>query len=282
MIAGRFAELTNIGNGAFSRVYRAVDTVSNTPVAIKIDVTGQKTGRNNSPLILYEAAVLRALSHVKGVPQVSWTGEIEDDNKKLVPAIAMQILGSDLENIVEKKGPLTPYSAAVISRSLLQTIKQVHETGYLHRDIKPANIMIGAPGDNSVYICDFGLSKRYLDAAGAHIKNTKKRGVTGTIRYCSPYLHRGEESSRRDDILSIAYVMISLVTAHLPWQSPPKRSREEVGRLKMLIDPKVLCAGCPSQFETVYNSATQLGYYDEPRYDEMCGVLLGLKRDSGR
>lgn len=278
MIAGRFAHPTVIGNGAFSRVYSAVDTASNTSVAIKIDVTGQKTGRNNSPLILYEAAVLRALSHIKGIPSVAWTGDIEDDNNKPVPALAMQILGNDLENIVGKKGPLTGYSAAVIARSLFNTIKQVHDSGYLHRDIKPANIMIGAPGDNSVYICDFGLSKRYLDATGAHIQNTKKRGVTGTIRYCSPYSHVGEESSRRDDAVSITYVMISLVTNHLPWQSPPKRSREEIGRIKMMIDPKVLCAGCPAQFQCVYQAAMKLGFYDTPAYGEMSSTLSTVTR----
>ena len=104
------------------------------------------------------------------------------------------------------------------TRSLIRTIAHVHSRGFLHRDIKPANCMVGYGDDDMIYLSDFGLSKRFLQQDGAHIPITKKEGVTGTPRFCSVNVHEKIESSRRDDLESIFYVMIYMIKGELPWQ----------------------------------------------------------------
>ena len=61
---------------------------------------------------------------------------------------------------------------------MIDLLEKLHMKGYIHCDIKPDNIMIGNfkvdPSlKNKLYLIDFGLSKRYLDDDGNHVKFCK-------------------------------------------------------------------------------------------------------------
>lgn len=65
---------------------------------------------------------------------------------------------------------------------------------------------------------DYGLSKRFIDPrTKKHIDYRKDKYLTGTARYASVHSHLGEEMSRRDDLESLAYVMIYFYRGELPW-----------------------------------------------------------------
>ena len=276
MIAGRFTNLKAIGSGAFSRVYSATDAGGG-QVAIKVDVTGTKSGRLNQPLIFYEASVLRTLEGIHGVPRLVWQGEIRDNSENDIPAIAMQALGVDLESALKERLVLPARAAAILTSSLMTTLETIHDRGILHRDIKPANVLLGGAGDDSVYLCDYGLSKRYIDDAGQHISQHTKSGVTGTMRFCSRHTHQLCESSRRDDIESIVYMLISLVTNHLPWQSPPKRTKDEIALIKNSVSAESLCTGCPREFVQIVNMVRELQYDERPPYEEIRQLLKRVR-----
>ena len=68
-----------------------------------------------------------------------------------------------------------------------------------------------------VYLIDYGISKIYRDANGRHISFKDGKPFIGTTRYASIAAHSGHELGRKDDLESLAYVMIFLLKGSLPW-----------------------------------------------------------------
>ena len=104
---------------------------------------------------------------------------------------------------------------------LLEGLKAIHNAGFVHADLKPTNLVFGF-GDSeeamkSVHIVDFGLTKKYTDYKGRHVEQQTNQGTRGTMSYMSIHTQQGITMSRRDDMESIAYVMIMLAKGSLPW-----------------------------------------------------------------
>ncbi len=68
-----------------------------------------------------------------------------------------------------------------------------------------------------VYLIDYGISKIYRDVSGRHISFKEGKPFIGTTRYASIAAHCGHELGRKDDLESLAYVMIFLLKGNLPW-----------------------------------------------------------------
>lgn len=81
----------------------------------------------------------------------------------------------------------------------------------MHRDIKPENIIVGKESRSEVlYLVDYGISKYFRDIDGQHIPPTTGKPFLGTTRYASIAAHLGEETSRKDDLESLGYVLVYL------------------------------------------------------------------------
>lgn len=128
-----------------------------------------------------------------------------------------------------------------------------HSRNYIHRDIKPENFLMGLnKKSNIVYMIDFGLAKKYRDGKTFHhIPYKENKNLTGTARYASIYSHLGIEQSRRDDLESIAYLLIYFLKGGLPWQKMRGANKQEryhkIMEKKMMIPVEMLCRGLPGK-----------------------------------
>ena len=75
---GRFEVVRKLGQGAFSRVYEAYDTMGKRPCALKVDQSGSKL---KEPLVDYESRVMHELQGIVGVPDLLWTGDVTPPNR---------------------------------------------------------------------------------------------------------------------------------------------------------------------------------------------------------
>jgi serine/threonine protein kinase len=88
-------------------------------------------------------------------------------------------------------------------RQLLKALEHLHATGRVHNDLKLQNFMFDQNGD--VCLIDFGLSKKY---------STEELDES---RFCGNLIFASEDKldmyapTRRDDIYSVAYILIFLV-----------------------------------------------------------------------
>jgi casein kinase 1 len=283
-INGRYVFSTKLGSGAFSQVYAGQDSKTGTEVAVKIDTSNVKSGARRRDLVAYEGDVLSYLhgsGTLRGVPRVLWSGMLNSKSGKTFPAIVIDRLGDDLEKVMDQRGKLSVVEVARLGLALVKILERVHRTGILHRDLKPANIMLGY-NDAELYVADFGLAKKYLTDDGKHIPYVEnKKGITGTIRYCSSYSHYGIESSRRDDMQSLVFILVHMLDGSLPWQESFRRAKNQedgttgespvraaVGKLKnsALIQERNLCGHHPAEFKAIADHVADLGFYDAPDY----------------
>jgi len=195
--------------------------------------------------------------------------------------------------------------------TIVETIEKIHEKGVIHRDIKPENFMISqsrlqenqdqqahqdqqdqqAHQDQQAQqqvikklnIIDFGLSRVYIKD-GAHISNKPNSSIVGTMRYISTHIHEGNVYSRRDDIISILYVIIYLLKGRLPWcglkvEAGDKRTKAEiVYEVKNRTTIPELCKGLPTIFERMLTYAYKIAFDEKPDYiylKRLCKQELG-------
>ena len=101
-----------------------------------------------------------------------------------------------------------------------------------------------------MFMIDFGLAKRYRDPKmGLHIPYRDGKSLTGTARYASINTHLGIEQSRRDDLESLAYVLVYFLRGELPWQGlkakAMKEKYEKIMEKKISTQIENLCKGFP-------------------------------------
>ena len=165
--------------------------------------------------------------------------------------------------------------------TMVEIIEKIHDRSVIHRDIKPENFMISQTQTQTqtqdydvtkkIHIIDFGLSRIYMKD-GAHIPNKPNSSIVGTMRYISTHIHEGNVYSRRDDIISILYVIIYLLKGKLPWcglkvKPEDKRTKAEiVYDMKKITPIPQLCSGLPAIFERMLTYAYKIGFDEKPDY----------------
>lgn len=148
---------------------------------------------------------------------------------------------------------------------------------YIHRDVKPANILTGL-GSNAqlVYLADFGLARQFRDpGTHIHIPLSKNCSFTGTPAFASINAHLGLGLSRRDDIESLAYVLIYLLQGTLPWIGI--QSRKRILRQKQQISTGELCAGLPGGFRLILEHSRALEFNKIPDYDLLQSYICDIR-----
>jgi hypothetical protein len=103
--------------------------------------------------------------------------------------------------------------------------------------------------------------------------------------FTSTNVYKGECAySRRDDLESLAYLMIYMLRGELPWtvmwnsakDTPKYRNLTQsqfVQSIKMKTKPEALTQGLPSVFCQFVKDLKKLGYDEKPQY-EVCVVYL--------
>jgi len=204
---GKYRIVELVGEGAMGVVYKAVDSLLNRTVAIKVMNDAIARQEELRARFLREAQAAASLQH-PNVVSIYDLGEVDGHL-----FIAMEYVpGADLDTIVkDEEAPLTLHQKLDIVIDVLTGLSFAHKRGIVHRDIKPANIRIGE--DGRAKIMDFGVAHL------ASSKLTSTGASLGTPSYMAPEQITGGKTTPATDIFAVGSVLYELLTGVLPFDA---------------------------------------------------------------
>lgn len=168
-----------------------------------------------------------------------------------------------------------------ISQQQITCIEAVHLTGIVHRDIKPDHFLLQCGSkQTNIQLVDFGLAKSFRHPQTLqHIPYSSTVPFVGTARYCSVNAHAGAEQSRRDDLESLAYLLIYLQRGSFPWQGLLAKSKCLQKKQQMSVEQ--LCSGLPPAFQLFLDYVRALKFDKDPDYGYLRQLFVDVRTQQG-
>ena len=244
----KYKILEKIGEGSFGQVYRGKYFRTGEEVAIKRIEKSKGSFK-------HEIKICNYLRGKSGIYNIRWYGS--DLNYYYV---IFDLLGKSLSEylMTTSENKFSPSTVRYLGKQILDIIEYIHSKGIIHRDIKLDNFMMDRKNLCQVYLIDYGLSKTYLNNKNKHIEETDNNNPIGTNNYMSLNIHNGVRYSRRDDMISIVYILCHILEGDMPWIS-------EKNNLK-LIKKKYKFIPKHQSLKKLYNLVSKLNYYETPVY----------------
>jgi serine/threonine-protein kinase len=196
-----------IGEGGMGEVWRALHTVLQREVAIKVMSRQIAADPHFGERFLQEARAQAALQHsrILGVTDFFSEGNV---HYLVMPLVTGQSLE---ERMKAANGPLPMDEALSIARDVLDALDYAHQRGIIHRDVKPSNILLDKSG--YAYLTDFGIALLV-----GQQRMTRTGSLLGTREYMSPEQVRNPRGlDHRTDVYSAGCLIYEMLAGRPPF-----------------------------------------------------------------
>ena len=203
LIAGRYQILGYLGNAAFSKAVKCLDTKTNTLVCLKII----ENNKNYFDQSLDEIKVLNFVNSNGDPDEFNFLKSIDFFYYKEHLIIVTELLNDNLydfydyllKNKIEEYFSLSRIQA--IAKQVLTSMKYIHSLHLIHCDLKPENILLKCISKAEVKIIDFGSSNFIYDATSSYIQSRS---------YRAPEVIMGCNYDYKIDIWSLGCILAEL------------------------------------------------------------------------
>ncbi|MBI4580001.1 MAG: serine/threonine protein kinase [Planctomycetes bacterium] len=267
-----------LGEGGMARVYLAVDTQSDSKVAMKTLKPQYRADHNMSTRFEREARSMSRLQHEHVVRVLDFPSH--GPGRAIVMEYAPG--GSLRDRLMAAKSTRRPIpidEAVDLVRQAAAGCAAAHAIGIVHRDLKPSNLLFDT--DGRIKVADFGTimvveGTTWLTGVGQQI---------GTPGYMSPEQCRGERVTAASDVYSLGVTLFELLTSQLPFEV------EEASPFAMMLkhisepipDPRTLRSDVPDGLATVVFRCLAKHPGDRyPNAGDLAQALLDYPRAAAR
>jgi serine/threonine protein kinase len=259
MIANKYNIIEKISEGSFGTVFKAENIRTKDIVAIKFE---NKSDQIKS--LKNEAKIYQYLGKIDGFPQIKTFGTTDKVNY-----LVIDLLGHSLASTITYYNILSLKTVLVLGIQIIKRIQTLHDKFLLHRDIKPSNFIFGTNNDtNKLYLVDFGFAKRY-DYNGKHIEEKNIKNIIGSPNFVSLNIHYNIEPSRRDDVESCIYIILTMLFGRLEWFT--KTNLNQIAELKKQI---ILIDKVPSFIKIMLHHVRSMNFDEKPDYDYLIDLMV--------
>ena len=198
-----------LDQGASAEVWKCVDTLTNTTLALKIYSPTNDMGTNGFQMLAHEFKIMVNVNHRNLLKPLHF--ELFENHPFLVLPYCRH------GNISKLKGTFIEKQAWTLLRDVAGGLAYLHDMRppLIHQDIKPANILVADNGD--FMLTDFGVSTY----AKARINRSKEDRVlmsAGTVAYMPPEkFNVGSSPIKLGDIWSLGATVYEMLTSYLPF-----------------------------------------------------------------
>ncbi|WP_194918370.1 serine/threonine-protein kinase, partial [Catenulispora rubra] len=234
-----YRDLTRIGHGGFSVVYRAVQESFERDVALKL-LTIVGPDEDARRRFVREVRLAGRLSDHPHVVTVLDTGTTAAGR----PYLAMDLYdGGSMKQWLNRRGPLPGAQAAGVGAKIADALHAAHALGVLHRDVKPNNILVSRYGEPA--LADFGVSW-LLDAS-----NSSSVLDVFSPQHAAPELMTRGVPTASSDVYALGSSLYELVAGHPPFGGPGQDVRRTIYLALSEPAPRLQCPDLPGFAEVI-------------------------------
>ena len=128
--------------------------------------------------------------------------------------------GPSLKDLMTAHHRFSLKTSVQIGVQLLDKLQILHEQGFTHQDLKPNNVLLESAdftNPSNIILIDFGFSHEWRNENLQHVEKKKLQKFIGNITFASHNAFKFRSQSRRDDIISLAYLLVYLATGMTSW-----------------------------------------------------------------
>ncbi|KAJ8281156.1 hypothetical protein GJAV_G00064180 [Gymnothorax javanicus] len=195
-------------------------------------------------------------------------------------------IGQTLESVLVEGKVLSAKAVLQLSCRILDVLEYLHENEYVHADIHSANVYIDLNDRTQVYLAGYCHAFRYCPSR-KHVeyREGSRTPHEGTVEFISLESHKGAGLSRRSDLQSLGYCMLSWLTGALPWSSLTDPAKVMAEKERYMTDVPGLLSQCfgrrkaPGAVQVYLSQVMSLEFTEEPKYQQLrADLLVALKK----
>ncbi|KAJ3446604.1 serine/threonine-protein kinase fhke-related [Anaeramoeba flamelloides] len=213
-LANKYEICWDLDEGGYGKVVLATHKETQETVAIKSIPKGkfydpkQEGWQSQKVKYVNEINVLKDLRH----PNIIELKEVFDTEDELF-LVMEYVDGGDLFYRISDKERYEEDEARELFKNLLETLKFLHDKGYVHRDLKPDNILLASKeSDTDIKLCDFGFARLVPESGQISTK-------VGTINYRAPETLTQGTFGKECDLWSCGVILYILVSGTMPFHN---------------------------------------------------------------